>query len=640
MKKYFVSVAFVSVFAAFLVFGFRSSAQDLSSELSDGSHLFGDLSLVPSPQEASRADSTVVSTTLVFSQVSGGNGYYSNDWVEIKNISATLQSLNGLSLYYGSATGNFASATGAAFALPNVSLQPGQYYLVQLSSAAPGTTPLPVTPDAVNTTVAMSGTSGKVGLVRSAQLSTNTCGATATPCNATQLSAFVDWVAWGAAGNGPANTGEGGNPTVNNGVAITSVQGMARKMSGCTDTDHNSDDFDLYTNPPTAPNPSPRNMASTPVLCGGGTATLQGAGAANPSSVVPGATTLLTVTVLPATNPPSTGITVRADLTTIGGSGTQTFYDDATHGDTTAGDNVFSFSEVTPTTAGGNYSFPVNIADAEQRTATTSISLVVALFTPHTASEHEVLGNPTDARTDPIGFANDYLMEKNQYVLSYNRDRGTPNWTEWHLDSSWTGSADRQDDYREDTTLPNLAGWYHVQGSDYTGSPTGEGFDRGHMCPSADRTNSTSDNSATFLMTNMIPQAPVNNQLVWADLENYERSLVDGGSELYIYSGGAGIGGVGLQGLKNTIVGGRVTVPAYTWKVIVVLPVGSNDAQRVNQFTRIISVIMPNAQSITRPWQQYRVSVGAVENLTGYRFFRKIQPIMRTGRIKKYVDNQ
>jgi len=127
MKKYLFGLVFLSVLAAFLVVGFRSSAQDMS-------------------------DAPVISTTLVLSQVSGGNGYYANDWVEIKNVSPVSQSLNGLALLYGSATGNFG---GGTFALPNATLAPGQYYLVQLNSAAPGTTPLPVTPDASTTTISM-----------------------------------------------------------------------------------------------------------------------------------------------------------------------------------------------------------------------------------------------------------------------------------------------------------------------------------------------------------------------------------------------------------------------------------------------------------------------------------------------------
>ncbi len=57
---------------------------------------------------------------------------------------------------------------------------------------------------------------------------------------------------------------------------------------------------------------------------------------ATPASVSPGGTTLLTATAQPGADPASTGITVTGDLTSIGGSATQTFYDNATHGDVRA----------------------------------------------------------------------------------------------------------------------------------------------------------------------------------------------------------------------------------------------------------------------------------------------------------------
>jgi endonuclease G len=133
-------------------------------------------------------------------------------------------------------------------------------------------------------------------------------------------------------------------------------------------------------------------------------------------------------------------------------------------------------------------------------------------------SVHLTLGNPSGATTSTSNPTN-YLMLKPQFALSYHRDRGEPNWVSWHLSSDWLGSTPRQDNFRADTTLPS--GWYRVQGTDYSGS----GYDRGHMCPSADRTLTIADNSATFLMTNMIPQAPDNNQGPWANLESYCRSL-------------------------------------------------------------------------------------------------------------------
>ncbi|MEP6850527.1 MAG: DNA/RNA non-specific endonuclease, partial [Acidobacteriota bacterium] len=332
-----------------------------------------------------------------------------------------------------------------------------------------------------------------------------------------------------------------------------------------------------------------------------GPTNLAGSGLATPNNILAGNSSLLSVNVTPASTPPSTGITVSCDLSTVGGSATQQLFDDATHGDVTAGDNAFSFSEAVPAaTPGAAYTFPCTIADAQARTANANIALTVNVA--HDPAEHLVMGNPSDATADIANFDN-YLISRTQYVESYNMDKGEPNWVSWHLDSTWIGGTPRQDDYRPDTSLP--AGWYQVQQTDYQGS----GFDRGHMCPSADRTSSVADNSATFLMTNFVPQAPNNNQGPWEDLESYERQLVAAGNELYVIAGPAGVGGTGSNGgITTTIAGGHVSVPAYTWKVIVVLPVGDDDLFRVAKGTRTIAVIMPNDQSIglATTWPRFR----------------------------------
>ncbi len=48
-------------------------------------------------------------------------------------------------------------------------------------------------------------------------------------------------------------------------------------------------------------------------------------------------------------------------------------------------------------------------------------------------SEHLILGNPSNATSDVANY-NNYLMVKPQYVLSYKRDRGIPNW----VAGTWT----------------------------------------------------------------------------------------------------------------------------------------------------------------------------------------------------------
>ncbi|RYU83269.1 DNA/RNA non-specific endonuclease [Hymenobacter persicinus] len=244
---------------------------------------------------------------------------------------------------------------------------------------------------------------------------------------------------------------------------------------------------------------------------------------------------------------------------------------------------------------------------------------------------HLALGNPSGAVTDAASPTN-YLLLKPQYALSYHRDKGIPNWVSWHLSSAWLGASARQDDFRADPDLP--AGWYQVSASSYSGS----GFDRGHNCPSADRTASVADNSATFLMTNMIPQAPRNNQQTWGDLEEYCRTLARAGNELYIIQGQYGTGGVGSSGARTTIDNGRVTVPKRVWKVVVVLPVGTADATRVTASTRVIAVDTPNDNGLDPAWGGYRTSVDAIEAATGYDLLSAVAPAVQQA-VEARVDN-
>ena len=204
------------------------------------------------------------STTVVISQVYGGGGgstgTYLFDYVELHNVSASAQSLSGMSLQYGSSTGNFGSSATNIYAFPGTtSIPAGGYLLVQLSSTGTAGSALPVTPDLVTTNLSMSGSSGKVALAN--QTAALACGATATPCSL-PATTIIDLVAYGASNNGEGNT------TVNNGTALTTTQGSVRKNNGCTETNNNNADFDVVTAP------VPRNAASAIFSCVAATPTL------------------------------------------------------------------------------------------------------------------------------------------------------------------------------------------------------------------------------------------------------------------------------------------------------------------------------------------------------------------------------
>lgn len=252
---------------------------------------------------------------------------------------------------------------------------------------------------------------------------------------------------------------------------------------------------------------------------------------------------------------------------------------------------------------------------------------------PTTTSEHLLLGNPSAATTSQTNL-NNYLMVKKQYALSYNNSLGHANWVSWRLGPEWRGTAERQNDFRGDTTLPST--FYAVPASVYTGT----GFDRGHFCPSEDRDNSVTDNSATFLTTNIFPQAPACNQVPWAQMEDYCRTLMDANNELYFVAGTYGVGGSGSNGgTTNTIGSGKVTVPKRVYKIAVIISRGSNDLTRITSSTRIIAVDMPNSQTADNAlWGTYRVSVDDLEALTGYDFLNTLSLDIQES-LESRVDN-
>ena len=505
-------------------------------------------------QKSSAQRSPEVSPHLVISQFQAGGAANANDeFVEIHNTSSSTIDLNGYRIVYRSANGTNDVGPFAQWSTSTI-IPAGGYYLIAAASYD-GPSAANITYDPVACTCSMGANGGGLAIKNASE-------------------SIIDSIGWGTATNAFV---EG---------AVTSApgndNGKARKQSGCQDTDNNANDFETLT-------PSvPRNSSTTPFQCAGSGANLFASISASPTTVVPGGNTLLTVSVVPATTPPSTFVTVAANLQSIGGASSQTFFDNGTNGDVTPGDNVFSFlATVAPATPGGIAPIAGAAADLQGRAA--PVQLILTINAPQPDEDPLLLGNPSNATAD-IANENNYLMVKPQYSLSYDRSEATPNWVAWRLDSVWIGSSpvQRQDDFRPDTTLP--AGWYQVTDQDYSNS----GYTRGHMCPSGDRTNTIPNNSATFLMTNMVPQTAANNTGPWEDLESYCRMLAGQGNELYIISGPHGnISTIGAT-QQN-----RIVVPNVTWKVVLVLPNGSDDLHRITKTTRAFGVIMSN-QSINQ----------------------------------------
>jgi DNA/RNA endonuclease G (NUC1) len=533
---------------------------------------------------------------LVISQLYGGGGNsgatFTHDYVELYNPTGVSFNLAGWSLQYASAAG-----TSWTNKQPlGGTIAPGEYFLVALASGGVNGSPLPVGAN-ISGDINMSATTGKIALVSNSVNLTGSCPNGVDPD-------IVDFLGYGSS----ASCFEGATRA----PAPSNTSAVFRKLNGAQDTNQNGDDFQTGA-------PNPRRTAPIVEL---------GPWVAGTEPITDGFNAPYDATVTVDFSEPVdvTGTWFDITCTNSGqhSSATVASYNSA-KGYHITPNTGFHFGEQCTVTV-----FHANVHDQDLDDSGPNTDTLFAdhawTFTvvaagapaPFPPSVHLAFGNPSNAVAD-TGQPNNYLMEKPSFSISYNRDKGTPNWVSWHLENQWTGNLPRTDTFRADPAVQ--PDWYRVQSTDYFAS----GFDRGHMTPNADRDNPASIplNQETFLMSNMAPQAPDNNQGPWADLENFLRTLLPA-NEVYVVAGPAGVGGSGDNGPANTIANGHVTVPAFTWKVALVIPNGDDDLSRVSAATRTIAVIMPNQNGINSDWHTYLTTVDAVEALTGYDFFANV----------------
>lgn len=152
------------------------------------------------------------------------------------------------------------------------------------------------------------------------------------------------------------------------------------------------------------------------------------------------------------------------------------------------------------------------------------------------------------------------------------------------------------------------------------------GYDRGHMLPQASRYNNYEPNRMTYYGTNMMPQNSTLNQNIWASLEGKVRGW--GGLQtydtLYVVTGAAF---KSTKTIDNA--NGPIAVPSHCWKVL--LCQRGNQNRQISQFKadelKAIGFVFTNDDAGAATLIESAVrSVKEIEELTGFKFFRNLDP--------------
>jgi hypothetical protein len=260
--------------------------------------------LVPATVSDAQGRSATTSATLnvsdcsglgqvVISQVYGGGGntgaVYNYDFIELFNRGATPVNITGWAVQYASANGAF-----TAFTQLSGTIQPGKYFLIRQDGTLGGEgQPLPQPWDAIGI-IGVSSSSGRVALTAK--------GVALIDCADPLVSDLVTY------GNTATTCYEGFTGPA---PILDNVTAVFRSNNGCIDTNDNAADFYRAT-------PNARNSASAPFFCTG--TAPAGVASFGPSEQCAGSTVNFDVQVTPGTGPASTGLTVTADLSAIGGS--------------------------------------------------------------------------------------------------------------------------------------------------------------------------------------------------------------------------------------------------------------------------------------------------------------------------------
>ncbi|HHT04067.1 MAG TPA: DNA/RNA non-specific endonuclease [Bacteroidales bacterium] len=193
------------------------------------------------------------------------------------------------------------------------------------------------------------------------------------------------------------------------------------------------------------------------------------------------------------------------------------------------------------------------------------------------------------------------FVDHTYYKLGYYDEHKQSLWVAYLLTKEIVNQNNsvRSNRFRIDRKISTLS----ATSSDYTKS----GYDRGHICPSADMSFSQDAQDITFLMSNISPQVHSFNAGKWKQLEEKVRYWAKENDSIIVIAGPILDSIIGKIGKNN------VSIPYSFYKIIIDISYPDFKA---------IGFIMRN-EKLSEDLIYYSVSIREIERRTGLDFFPK-----------------
>ncbi len=193
------------------------------------------------------------------------------------------------------------------------------------------------------------------------------------------------------------------------------------------------------------------------------------------------------------------------------------------------------------------------------------------------------------------------IIHHNYYSLSYSEKDEQAEWVAYELKKNQLKNSNFKRPYFQidPAVKSQSAHWKNYKNS---------GYDRGHLCPAADREFSKEAYDETFLTSNISPQRHDFNAGVWNRLEQKVRYWAKKYDGVFVVTGGVLKDKIGSIGTEN------VTVPESFYKIVY---------DRSGGQVRMIAFLM-NHKDSDKPLKEFVTSVDQLEKLTGIDFFPEL----------------